>query len=196
MTLFLGDSVCLIGGGSHVQKGYITSSRYIAQCNNQATKNSYPVDFLYHMGYASPEPMRKVSSLLLMINDKAAYTEAWCRTAGYLKSYTFSCTRPSLGHDHFAQTLYNEVGPPLIGAVALAHLITLPLKLIHITGMDLYKDYWVDGRPHEMNGGLGKGKVNLWKNARWFKRVIQYDKRIMIDDVFRDALDRVPDGNP
>jgi len=68
----------------------------------------------------------------------------------------------------FYCSLCSRVGPPLIGFVALAHLLSLPISQVTLTGMDMY------------NMDQSRTAHNLIKHREWLLDAAAHDCRLNI----------------
>ena len=83
---------------------------------------------------------------------------------------------------------------PNAGAIALTHLLTLPLKSLHILGMHFYEYGYYEGYggnksgSHAFPGNVSAGGHDQPSHKLYVKRLVEGDERVTVDELMEKIL--------
>src|SRR3990167_4396988 len=91
---------------------------------------------------------------------------------------------------------------PNAGAIALTHLLTLPLKSLHILGMHFYEYGYYEGYggnksgSHAFPGNISAGGHDQPSHKAFVKRLIDGDDRVTVDELMEKILQEAQTNKP
>ncbi len=168
-----GKSIIVIGGADNYDEEAIDDYDIVVRINHHYIRQGGPVDWLY----LAPElkPLKLWPKLVLSYSGiHQGFANAPVPIA--MPYYCLASKGPTrFGAEHaWTNALCHELKTtPLTGIIAIAHILTLPISRLHITGFNFYADGY--SIPFKRDSHELKPQLD------WLRHKVTTDRRITID---------------
>lgn len=193
-----GKTVCVIGGYDAISAEMAEAADVVVRINQHWRRQGGRIDGMY---MATCDPFTPPA--------KPPIFMAYRITGVYMRQYQLYCIEHGVIQVPFQNELYAGVSPlgpeyewtnvlnkrigakPFTGMLAIAHLLSFPVKAVYVTGMDFYQKCQGFETLETLDGGtIRKRDAHvLDPQMAWLKQLAAEDARLYID---RDLWDSLP----
>lgn len=185
LTELLHDQrICLVGGGSNWNERYSEDFDFVIRINRNYLTQGGRVDGIYFAPGLIPvldDAGHFIAFSAVNKNEEQEWL-AYCEYKHTMPIRYFpDCFQYNSmygGLHEWANILMKEVETqPFTGLFAIKHLLSLPIKELHLTGFDFYMD----------NGVIPyvRHSHKIFNQISWLKNIIKVDARVTYDEVLK-----------